>query len=274
MSTAVSIWEKSGSIAGMFWEKGKADFPVYDVHGHMGSHSAIYMKRCTPDAMAKHLERAGVTRLIFAHHSTLWGDRRNAEDYKVCCEYPEAFRMYVAINPHYPERIKEDLAMYEKWQPYAMGLKILADYHQVKVTDPRYDYALKFAEERGLPILFHTWGSSVYNNGVQFLELIARYPNITFLLGHSLHGDWAKAIECAQAGKDNVYLELTGIPGEHGIIEMLCEKVGSEKLLFGTDMPWFDYHQVIGGVVSADISEEDMHNILHCNAEKLFGKKL
>ena len=67
---------------------------------------------------------------------------------------------------------------------------------------------------------------------------------------------------------------MTAIPGDHGIIEMLCEKVGSEKLLFGTDMPWFDYHQAIGGVVSADISEEDMHNILHCNAEKLFGKNL
>lgn len=180
--------------------------------------------------------------------------------------------MYVSINPHYPEHIREDLAMFHSWQPYAKGLKILADYHEVKVTDEKYAYALEFADKHSLPVLFHTWGSSVYNGGAQMMELIKKYRNITFLLGHSLYGRWDDAVACVKEGNGKVFLELTAIPGDHGLIEMLCSRVGSEMLLFGTDQPWFDEHQAIGGVVSADISEEDKLNILYRNAERVFGK--
>ena len=27
-----SIWEKAGSIPAKFWNEGRADFPVYDMH--------------------------------------------------------------------------------------------------------------------------------------------------------------------------------------------------------------------------------------------------
>ena len=38
MSTQnLSVWEKNGSLAEMFWKNGKGDFPVYDMHGHMGT---------------------------------------------------------------------------------------------------------------------------------------------------------------------------------------------------------------------------------------------
>jgi predicted TIM-barrel fold metal-dependent hydrolase len=42
-------------------------------------------------------------------------------------------------------------------------------------------------------------------------------------------------------------------------------------MLFGTDLPWFDPHQAIGALLSADITDEDRHNICHCNAEKLLS---
>ena len=272
MSTQnLSVWEKSGSLAEMFWQNGKGNFPIYDMHGHMGTHNAIYMKRCEPAEMAKHLQRAGVKRLVFAHHETLWGSRRNVQDYQVCKEYPDSFRMYVSINPHFPDHIKEDLAQFDSFQPYAVGLKILADYHQVPVTDPRYQYAMEFANERKLPVLFHTWGSSPYNGTKPLLALIEKYPDAKYFLGHSLYGDWEGAAQCVRAN-ENVYLELTAIPGSYGIVEMLCSKVGSTRLLFGTDQPWFDEHQAIGGIVSADISEEDMHNILYRNAQRILGK--
>jgi predicted TIM-barrel fold metal-dependent hydrolase len=43
-------------------------------------------------------------------------------------------------------------------------------------------------------------------------------------------------------------------------------------MLFGTDLPWFDPHHAIGALLSADISDEDRHNICHCNAEKLLAR--
>ncbi len=270
MST--SIWERTGSIPQKFWQDGRVDFPIYDMHGHMGAHSAIYMNRCTPEKMAAHLRRCGISRLVFSHHESLWGCRRCVEDYKICQAFPDLYRMYVSINPHFQDNIREDLAQFDRWSPYAVGLKILADYHKVHVTDKRYEYALDFAEERGIPVLFHTWGGSEFDGGEIMLELVHKYHNLKFFLGHSIHDQWDKAVACVKESAGNVYLELTAIPGDRDIIEMLCRDAGSQWLLFGTDMPWFDEFQAIGGVVSADITEDDMRNILYRNAENLLGK--
>ncbi len=268
-----SIWEQPGSLAEKFWKEGNAGIPVYDMHCHMGRHNGIYFKRSEPQDMVKHAGRIGVKRMVFSHHFSLWGSRRCVEDYNVCCQYPDMFRMYVSINPHYPEHIKEDLAMFDKWQPYAVGLKILADYHQKYVTDSCYDYALQFAEERGLPVLFHTWGHSQWSNGDEMLKIVQKYNNMKILLGHSIYGEFDKTIRCVKESAGNVYCELTAIPGMFGLIEMLCREVGSERILFGTDMPWFDEYQAVGGVISTHISEEDKHNILYRNAQKLLNEE-
>lgn len=270
--TTPSLWEKPGTLAEQLWRTGKAGCPIYDMHGHMGCHNAIFMKIHTPEQAAAHLRRIGVTRLVFSHHASLWGCRRCVRDWEVCREFPDLYRMYVGINPNYPDRVREDLAEFDRWRPYAIGLKILADYHKVPVTDPRYEYALKFADERGLPVLFHTWGHSQFNGGAQMLELVRRYHRIRFFLGHTIHGEWDYAIRCVKEAPDRVYCELTAIPGQTGLVEMLCREVGSERILFGTDMPWFDEYQVAGGVVSAAISEDDMKNIFYRNIEKLLGK--
>ena len=264
-----SIWEKSGSIAEMFWKNGRADFPIYDMHGHMGEHYAIYFKRCDAPEMAAHLRRIGVKRLVLSHHLALWCEMRNAEVIEIAKKFPDLFRVYVSINPHFPENIREDLAQFDRWAPFAVGLKFLASYHRVKVTDKPYEYALAFANERGLPVLNHTWGHDTYCGGPIMLEAAQKYPKAVFLMGHSIFGDWEYARRVVRETPGNTYLELTAIPGENGRIEQLVEAVGSDRILYGTDLPWFDEYQAVGGVLSAKISEDDMRNILYRNAQKI-----
>ena len=91
-----------------------------------------------------------------------------------------------------------------------------------------------------------------------------------FMLKDDLGHDYAVKLVKESPGK--VYLELTAIPGVNGVIEQLVENAGSESLLLGSDLPWFDEFQVIGGVLSSKISDEDKRNIFYRNVEKLFGK--
>ena len=79
-------------------------------------------------------------------------------------------------------------------------------------------------------------------------------------------------VEIVKESNGNVWLELTAIPGEYQRIEKLVASVGSERLLYGTDLPWFDEYQAVGGVLSAEISEDDMRNILYRNADGIMGK--
>ena len=266
-------WESGGSpLAKRFWDTGTTGFPIYDMHGHMGTNYAIFQPYCEAPEMVAHMNEAGVRRLVFTHTHVLLGDMRNSQCVEICRRYPDRLRMYLGIVPRYPENIREDLANFDRWRPFCAGLKFLPDYYRIPATDRRWEYALKWADERGVPCLFHTWGESPYDGGRIMLELVHRYENIKFFMGHGIYREWEYSERVVrESPRGNVWLELTAIPGDRGHIEELTARVGSDRLLFGTDMPWFDYFQAIGGVLSAKISDADKKNILCDNVERLFG---
>ena len=59
-----------------------------------------------------------------------------------------------------------------------------------------------------------------------------------------------------------------------GLIEEYVKRVGSKRLLFGTDMPWVDIRFQLANVMNLDIDENDKRNILGLNAIKLFNLKI
>ncbi len=272
MSKSKCLWEEG--LAGEFWRNGKLPFTVYDVHGHMGFHRAIYMSHSSPEMMVRHLRRAGA-KLIFTHHYALndWSFR-NSQCVDIARRFPNDLRVYMAVNPHCQSNIEEDLALYDSWLPYVCGLKFLADYHHLPVTDPLYEKAVAFADARRLPILFHTWGGSPNNGAAPLLELTKRHPNAIYLFGHSIYGDWAGVEKLRNESPATCYFELTSIPGQAGYIEKLVDIVGADRILYGTDLPWFDEFQGIGGVLCADISDDAKKAILHDNAIRIFGDLL
>jgi predicted TIM-barrel fold metal-dependent hydrolase len=67
----------------------------------------------------------------------------------------------------------------------------------------------------------------------------------------------------------NIFYELTATHDDRGVVERLCEGVGSNRLLFGTDLPWFSTFTGIGAILAADISDEDRRNIFYRNAQPI-----
>jgi predicted TIM-barrel fold metal-dependent hydrolase len=97
-----------------------------------------------------------------------------------------------------------------------------------------------------------------------------RYPRVKLLMAHSCHGEWDQAVQLAR-DFPNVFLELTAVFDDRGMLEKFVREVGSDRMLFGTDLPWFDPHHAVGALLSADISDQDRHNICHRNAERLLA---
>jgi uncharacterized protein len=257
-------------LAREFWEYGKsATCPIYDMHGHMGVWHSIYFPR--PDAadMIRTMDECGVRLLAFSHHMALFApDLGNAPAIEAVRRYPDRLRAYCAVNPNYPERLAADLETFEAHRDVYIGFKFLSDYHRIALSDERNRPAWEYANTRELLVLAHTWGGSAYDGPVVVRQMAERYPRVKFLLGHSCHGDWDAAVALA-SDFPNIYLELTALFDDRGPMEKFVHEVGSERMLFGTDLPWFDPHQAIGALLSADISDEDRHNIYHRNAEKL-----
>ena len=63
-------------------------------------------------------------------------------------------------------------------------------------------------------------------------------------------------------------------PHVNGLIEYMVETAGSEKVVFGSDLPWYSQHYHAGAVLFARISDDARHDILHRNAERLLGQHL
>jgi len=262
----------STPLAREFWEDGKStSCPIYDMHGHMGSWHSIYFPRAEAPQMIGTMDECGVKLLVFSHHHALFAPEvGNQASIRAVRQFPTRLRAYCAINPNYPEFIARDIAAFEQYQDVFVGFKFLSDYHQIAITDERYWPAWEYANAHSLLLLMHTWGGSPYNGAAAIRSMAERYPNVHLLLGHSVHGDWDAAVALAR-DFPNIYLELTALFDDRGIFEKFVAEVGSQRMLFGTDLPWFDPHHAIGALLSAKISDEDRHNICHRNAEKLLA---
>jgi predicted TIM-barrel fold metal-dependent hydrolase len=234
----------------------------------MGSFNAIHFPAAEPAQMVRRMDRAGVRWLVFSHHASLSSpDMANAPAVAAVRAFPDRLRAYCVVNPHYPELVARDLAGFDAMRDVYVGLKLHAEMHALAYTDDRYEPAWKFADERGLPVLAHTWGGSPRCGLEVMTEVARRYPRIKLLLGHSLHAKFDEAIALARE-HPNLYLDLCAVIDERSdTLERMVAGVGSEKILFGTDMPWFDYHYYLAGVLTADIDEAARRNILYRNAD-------
>ncbi|NOZ20554.1 MAG: amidohydrolase family protein [Planctomycetes bacterium] len=254
-----------------FMETGKCEScPVIDTHAHFGPFQGIYFPNVTAEDMIATMDRCGVKKLVFSSHASLIDPRRgNPISLDTCRKYPGRLYAYWSINPNYPELIPDDLSKFPFIEEF-VGFKFLPSYHQYSITDKNCQPVFEYANANKCIVLCHTWGGNLYNGPQQVEEIVGKYPDMTFLMGHSLSGAWEDAFRIAKE-HPNAYLELCGIYHHGGVIEQMCGQVGSHKITFGTDLPWFDPHYGIGCVLFSHIGDEDIHNILHRNAERIFG---
>ena len=258
-------------LCAAFVRAGKvADCPIIDTHGHFGPFQGIYFPTRTAEDMVATLDRCGVRCIISSAHSAVVDPKRgNPEMAEACRKFPDRLKAYMAINPHYPDQAKQDVETFDS-RPEFVGFKFLADYYRYPITGDAFQPVYEFANARSIPILMHTWGHSQFDGPALVRKVAERYGNIPILMGHSGYGEWDAAIAVAR-DCPNVYLELTAAYAVNGVIEKMVEGAGSEKILFGTDLPWFDPHYAIGCICFAHITDEDRRNIFYRNAERIFS---
>jgi predicted TIM-barrel fold metal-dependent hydrolase len=258
-------------IAAEFMASGRSkSCPVIDMHGHYGPFHGIYLPKPDADGMLQTMDRCGVLCIVCSSHSSLVDmERGNREMAEVVREHPGRFYAYRTINPNYPEIAAKEIARFPAEAGF-VGFKFHPSSHSYPVTGASYVPALEYANAHRLLVLSHCWGHSEHDGPKLFSQLTGKYPDATFLLGHSGYGEWEAAFAVAREFP-NVYLELTAASRVAGIIARMVREVGSEKVVFGTDLPWFDPHYGIGSVCFSRITDEDRRNILYRNAERLLA---
>jgi len=120
------------------------------------------------------------------------------------------------------------------------GLKFHPSFDRTPATDRRYLPYVELAAEHALPVLLHCgrWQEMAsYKFGI---ELASAHPGVDFILAHMGGDDPRLRIACVEdvAAGDlpNVYLDLAGVR-EYWCLERALDRVGSERLIFGSDFP-------------------------------------
>lgn len=255
-------------LAQRYWEAGRLDdCPIMDMHAHMHEWSGSLMPSASPEAMISTMDRCGTKLTVFCSHLALMcpevGESANIGPVR---QYPRRFRAYHAVLPGCLNPA-EDTGSVDGNPDVYVGYKFLCDYQSVALSDARFAPYWSHADGRGLLALCHTWGGSPYDGADEVRKIASNYHNVKIICGHSFHGDWDNGFTLAEY--PNVYFELTAVLDDRGVLEKLVEKVGADRILFGTDLPWFSTHHGVGAVLSADIADDDRHAILHGNAERL-----
>ncbi len=157
------------------------------------------------------------------------------------------------------------------------GIKLHPEYQRVYVSAPETIRILKKAEELELYTLFHA------GRDIGMPEPVHCLPEcLRGVLDH-VSGEY---IIAAHMGGwrlwDDVEKYLVGTPIKFDVsyvkefidseqFKRIIKNHGSEKILFGTDMPWQSASVSMGFLESADLSEDELQNIYYKNAAKILG---
>ena len=227
------------------------------------------------------MDRMGVSSMIIAEYTTYDPDLSIGKTWMEnhLSQYGDRFHGYfpglafVSINEDKLIPRIDDLFS----RQYYVGLKMHNSHWSIPVTDPRFEPVWKYADKHRLPILLHTWNDK-YDAPGMLTDIVTRYPNAIFILGHSGNADRIDA-EMLTLEHPNVYLEWCGSFLNPTDWRDTLDRLGNRRLVYGSDfISWeeqwgHDPAWEMGRLLSLDVPDETLIPILGENMRKILAQR-
>ncbi|WP_207782124.1 amidohydrolase family protein [Phytoactinopolyspora limicola] len=165
-------------------------------------------------------------------------------------------------NPH------RDPSEYHAWGPDFCGVEISPAVHGVPLTDERTIALVEVAESVGHAVYIVSLGRA--GCGSRDLAFLAsKFPAVRFVLGHCgfIGIDFGAIKDVADLG--NVFAETSGC--YLAVVRVALERLGAERLLFGTEYPGQDPGVELAKYRALDISLEQWRLISWTNGAPLLS---
>lgn len=232
---------------------------VVDAHMHIGEFR-IFGASSTVAQLEEWMDECGIDRgIVFAPDNRM-----------VAAEIAENPRFHALawVNPHRDDHLTELEQLLDTEVFVGAKLHPLIDgFHP---NDAIVQPIMRVLAERGRPALVHC-GHPIFSLPWSIEELAIDNPDVPVILGHMGHGNivYINAAIDVAARRPNVYLETSGMPTMTRIPHAV-ERVGAEKVLFGSDAPL--HHPLLEKekIVMSGLEEEHLSQVLGGSAVELF----
>ena len=258
--------------------------PAIDVHGHCGAypgytpHQAelndVGPEEVSKRARACHIETTLVSEIgAFDASEDRPSDVDAANDRAArAAERHDNLRFYAVINPKldgWQARTEGLLA-----HPRCVGIKLHPRWNFWDV-DEHGDRLFGFLNDRRLLTLTHTGDPG--NEPEKFIPWANRFPDVRLILAHIGHHHLSerwdlqiRGVEMSTQG--NVWADTSSSNSVRAkLIETALDRIGADRILFGTDTPLYFAAMQKARVACALIPDEAKQKILHDNAAALLG---
>ncbi len=181
--------------------------------------------------------------------------------------HPGRFVGYVWPNPHESGALALVREAVKGWG--FRGIKLHPLVHAFLPTDEEVLPIMDFEGKERIPVAIHS-GHPPFSLPWSIGELAEMYPDVRIVMlhmGHA-HGVYIQAAINTAKRYDNIILETSGV-SMHSKIKEAVEKVGEERVVFGSDYPFHDYSVELQKVKVAGLTENQRRLVLYANAKKL-----
>jgi uncharacterized protein len=164
----------------------------------------------------------------------------------------------------------------------AKGLKLHPNTQNFDVADPRVRAVVERSTEHGLPVLLDAYSPFDSDQPGKFIRLAMDVPESRLILAHA-HGPRFPDLLVYEIlsrypwWKRNVWIDvsataslLAGGPLMEAFGWVLC-KVGTDRILFGSDYPMDSPTNAARAVCELGLSGQDLERVFFSNAAELFG---
>jgi predicted TIM-barrel fold metal-dependent hydrolase len=161
----------------------------------------------------------------------------------------------------------------------ARGVKVHPVVQRFYMHDARMMPIWSACEELGLPIMAHSGpaqGGEQYAEPRAYKNVLEAFPQLKIVLAHMGGASWRQLPEVSSY--QNAYydiceiIEWTGASNGPTKTELarLIKKVGPERVMMGSDFPWYDIDHTIEVLMSLPLlSKEEKEAILGANAVRI-----
>ena len=182
-------------------------------------------------------------------------------------DHPERFVGYVWPNPHDEGALPLVREAVKEWK--FRGVKLHPLLHAFLPTDDEVLPIVEFARRERIPVAIHS-GHPPFSLPWSIGELADLFPEVRLVMlhmGHA-HGVYIQAAINTAKKHDNIILETSGV-SMHSKIKEAVERVGEQRVVFGSDYPFHDYSVELQKVRVAGLSEAQKELVFYANAKNL-----